>query len=135
VGLWLNLTVALVAVLILFNSINLNLHAHKHEIKVMQLVGAKHSFIKAGYLFEGLIYSVFALGLSIAISRGVLGYLTHNLINVIQNESLLVGLNSILYHFEDQFWFTLMWQVFVAIGVGFISSMLAIHLYLRNSEN
>ncbi len=130
-GVWLNLIFAIVVILIIFNSINMNIHTHRHEIDVMRLVGAKKSFIRGGYLFEGILYAVLALALSIAMSQITLIYLSKNLIGVITSESLLVGLDAILLHFEDNFLLTFGWQFFGAILVGLISSYLAIELYLK----
>ena len=103
IGIWLNIIFALVAILIIFNSININIHTHRHEIRIMRLVGAKNNFIRGGFLFEGIIYAVSSLLLSLIFSKLVLSYLTKNLLTVISNESLLVGLNAILFHFEDNF--------------------------------
>lgn len=131
IGLWLNMVFAVVAILIIFNSINLSIHTHRHEINIMQLVGANKNFIRGGYLFEGLLYAVIALMVSLIFSRLTLLYLSKNLLGVISNESLLVGLDAILLHFEDHFWLTFIWQLFGAILVGLFSSFLAIELYLK----
>jgi len=131
VGWALNALFALVALLILWNSINLTLHAHQKEIAVMQLVGARHSLIRMGFLFEGVFLSVVSLVLSVGLSRLVLGYLTRHLLGVIENESLLVGLNAILLHFEDGLFLTLVWQVVGAGVVGLLASALATQLYLK----
>lgn len=131
IGVWLNITFAIVAILIIFNSININIHTHQNEINIMRLVGANPNFIRGGYLFEGIIYGVSALLLSLIFSRITLLYLSQNLIEIIQNESLLVGIDSILLHFGDHFWITFSWQLFGAIIAGLISSFLAIELYLR----
>ncbi len=131
IGVWLNLVFALVAILIIFNSININIHTHRHEINIMQLVGANKNFIRGGHLLEGVFYALMALILSMIFSRITLLYLSKNLIGVITNESLLVGLNAILLHFEDHFWLTFTWQFAGAIFAGLFSSFLAIELYLR----
>ncbi|MFH0820619.1 MAG: permease-like cell division protein FtsX [Candidatus Peregrinibacteria bacterium] len=135
VGFWLILLFALVAVLILFNSISLAIHAHQKEITVMQLVGARHHFIAGGFVFEGMAIALLALALSVILSQTVLGMLAKNLLTVIENESLLVGLNAILYHFEDRLWFTLIWQILGALAVGAGSSWLAIQLYLKRHSS
>lgn len=131
IGLWLNIVFAIVAFLIIFNSININIHTHRHEINIMRLVGAKKSFIRGGFLFEGIMYAIFALLLSILFSRLTLLYLSKNLISIIDNESLLVGLDAILFHFEDNFWLTFGWQFVGVILAGLLSSYLAIEHYLR----
>jgi cell division transport system permease protein len=131
VGFWLNLVFALVAILIIFNSINLNIHTHRFEIHIMQLVGAKTGFIRGGFLFEGVFYALLSFILSLVFSELTLLYLSKNLLAVITNENLLVALDSILLHFSDQFWVTFLWQLVCAIGVGLLSSTLATELYFR----
>jgi cell division transport system permease protein len=134
-GFWLNLIFALVAVMIIFNSINMNIHAHEKEVKIMKLVGAKYSFIRAGFVFEGVILAIFALIISVGFSKLILGYLARNLIGIITNETMLAGLNSIILHFDDRFWMTFGWQLIAAIAAGIISSYLAIELYLRKKHS
>jgi len=131
IGFWLNLIFAVVAIMIIINSINLSIHTHRHEINIMRLVGANTGYIRGGFLFEGVLYAVFALVLSTTLSQLTLLYLSKNLIGIISNESLLVGLDAILLHFEDNFWFTFGWQFVGAILVGLVSSFMAIELYLR----
>ncbi|MBI5411610.1 hypothetical protein HZA43_00350 [Candidatus Peregrinibacteria bacterium] len=129
----LNITFALVVILIIFNSINLNVHAHRKEIMIMQLVGARLRFIRGGALFEGVLYAVSGLFISLLLSRLTVMYLTRNLLGLITNENLLMGLNAILIHFGDYFWLTLLWQGVAAIAVGLLSSFLAIEIYLKKS--
>jgi len=131
IGFWLNLVFALVAVLIIFNSININIHTHRYEINIMRLVGAKTAFIRGGFLFEGMLYALLAFALSLLFSEITLLYLSKNLIGVITNENLLIGLDSILLHFEDRFWLTFLWQFFGVMSVGIVSSFLATELYFR----
>lgn len=131
ISFWLIIIFALVGLMIIFNSININIHSHSKEINVMKLVGAKYNFIRSGFIFEGIGFAVSALIISLIFSRLILAYLTSNLVAVISNESLMAGLNSILLHFEDNFWITFSWQLLAAIAAGLISSYLAIELYLR----
>lgn len=134
IGAWLNVIFAVVAILIVFNSININIHSHKNEITIMRLVGANLNFIRGAYQFEGVIYAVTALFMSLLFSKVTLTYLTQNLIRVVTNESLLSGFNAILLHFEDRFFFTFFWQLLIALFLGLISSTLAIELYLRKQN-
>lgn len=134
-SLWLIIIVAVVGLMIIFNSININIHTHAKEINVMKLVGAKINFIRSGFLFEGVGLAVTALVISLIFSRLVLSYLTGKLVTIITNESLMAGMNSILLHFQDRFWLTLGWQLLAAIAAGLISSFLAIELYLRKHHS
>ena len=131
ISFWLIIIFALVGLMIIFNSININIHSHEKEINVMKLVGAKFNFIRGGFIFEGIGFAVTALVISLIFSRLILAYLARNLVTVISNETLMSGLNSILLHFEDNFWATFAWQLVVVTIAGFLSSYLAIELYLR----
>ena len=131
IGMWLNLIFAIVAILIIFNSINLSIHSHRHEINIMRLVGAKQNFIRGGYIFEGIFYAFVALLFSLLLSRLTLMHLSNNLMHIISNENLLIGLNAISLHFDYNFSLTILWQLFAAILIGLSSSFLAIEIYLK----
>ncbi len=133
-GIWLNIIFAFVAILIVFNSININIYAHQNEIHIMKLVGAKHSFIRSGFVLEGIYYAVFALLISSILSKVVLSYLAKKLLGIITDESMLSGLNAILLQFEEKFFTTFGLQFLIAIFVGIVSSYLAIELYLRRKQ-
>ncbi len=134
ISLWLILIFALVGIMIIFNSININIHTHEKEIHIMKLVGAKYGFIRGGFIFEGIFFAVSALIISVIFSKIILSYLTKNLVGIISNESLMAGLNSILIHFEDNFFLTFGWQLLAVILAGIVSSYLAIELYLRKRQ-
>jgi len=135
ISFWLILIFASVGLMIIFNSININIHTHSKEIQIMKLVGAKYNFIRSGFIFEGILMAVIALLISILFSKLILAYIVSNLVGVVTNETLMSGLNSILLHFEDRFWFTLSWQLLATIAAGVVSSYLAIELYLRKQTN
>lgn len=132
-GLLLNTVLALTSMLILFNSLSLLIHAHRKEIAVMKLVGARSGFIWTGFLAEGVLLALASLFLSFLLAEGVLKSFSRNLIGVIQNESLLVGLNAILVHFEDRWLFTLGWQTLGAVLLGLAASALALRLTLKKT--
>ncbi len=134
-SLWLIVIFALVGLMIIFNSININIHSHEKEINVMKLVGANYNFIRGGFLFEGVGFAVTALVISLIFSRLILAYLARNLVAVITNETLMAGLNSVLLHFEDNFWTTFGWQLLATVIAGLLSSYLAIELYLRKHHS
>ena len=131
---WLILIFAIVAVMIIFNGININIHNHEKEVQIMKLVGAKYSFIRGGFVVEGIIFAISALLLSFLFSQLTLAYLESNLILVINNENLLAGFNAVFVHFKDRLLLTLAWQFLAALSVGLLSSYLAIELYLRKEH-
>lgn len=135
ISFWLIVIFAVVGLLIIFNSININIHTHSKEIQIMKLVGARLNFIRGGFILEGITFAVLALIISLIFSKLILAYLAQNLVGIITNETLMAGLNSILLHFEDRFFFTFSWQLMAVIIAGLISSYLAIELYLRKQHS
>lgn len=64
------LALALIAVLVAFNTIRLTIFNQKEEIEIQRLVGASNWFIRAPYLLEGAMYGVFATGIALVIFYG-----------------------------------------------------------------
>ncbi|MBI5077456.1 FtsX-like permease family protein [Candidatus Falkowbacteria bacterium] len=71
VSLILTAVFSLIALLIVFNAVRVMIYTHREEIAVMRLVGASNSFIRAPFLVEACLYSVFALILATAILYGL----------------------------------------------------------------
>lgn len=59
-GLIITLVIALIAMLITFNTIRLTIYNQKQEIEIMRLVGASNWHIRGPYLAEGGFYGLFA---------------------------------------------------------------------------
>lgn len=64
-----------IAVLLISNTIRLTIYARQSEIEIMRLVGAKNSFIRAPFVYEGafigLIGSSIAVALLYAVYQGI----------------------------------------------------------------
>lgn len=61
-GIALSVFFALIAVLIIFNTIRVAIYVHRDEIAIMKLVGANDWFIRGPFLLEALLYSLLAVG-------------------------------------------------------------------------
>jgi cell division transport system permease protein len=59
-GLVATLVLALIAVLVTFNTVRLTIYNQKEQIEIMRLVGASNWHIRGPYLAEGGIYGLFA---------------------------------------------------------------------------
>ena len=57
----------LIALLIIFNTVRVAIFIHREEIGIMRLVGASSNFIRAPFLVETIILSVFSILIVIAI--------------------------------------------------------------------
>lgn len=51
---------AFIAMVIVFNTIKIAIYTHRDEIKIMKLVGASGWFVRAPFIVEAIIYSLFA---------------------------------------------------------------------------
>ena len=66
-GLILIIFLALIAVLVTFNTIRLAIYSSREEIGIMRLVGASNYFIRGPYVVEGVIFGLIAGILSVLI--------------------------------------------------------------------
>lgn len=60
-----------IAVLLISNTIRLTIYARQTEIEIMRLVGAKNSFIRAPFVYEGAILGIVGSGFAIAVLYAV----------------------------------------------------------------
>lgn len=66
-GLGATFLLALIAVLVTFNTVRLTIYNQKQEIEIMRLVGASNWHIRGPYLTEGGLYGLFASIIALAI--------------------------------------------------------------------
>ncbi|MEA3272553.1 MAG: permease-like cell division protein FtsX, partial [Patescibacteria group bacterium] len=72
-GLALSLTFALIAIMIVFNSVRMTIYTHREEIGIMKLVGASNWFVRGPYLLEGVYACLVALVVTIIVVFPALG--------------------------------------------------------------
>lgn len=61
----------IIAVLLISNTIRLTIYARQTEIEIMRLVGAKNSFIRAPFVYEGATIGIIGSGFAIAVLYAV----------------------------------------------------------------
>lgn len=118
------MALAIVAVLVTFNTIRLTIYNQKQEIEIMRLVGGSNWHVKAPYLVEGGLYGVFA-----AIITMVLFYPIAFIVSP-KVESLMPGVSLIGYFVSNGFQFAFL-VLFVGIILGVASSFVAIRRFLK----
>ena len=122
-GVALVIILIVVSILITFNTIRLVIFISREEIKVMRLVGANNSYIRGPFVFEGILYGVFASLLTVTLFYPILFWLNPFIENI-----FLVDLLS--YFFSNIFMFLAV-SLVVGILLGVISSILAVRKYLK----
>jgi len=123
-GFILTMAMALVAVLVTFNTIRLTIYNQKQEIEIMRLVGGSNWHIKAPYLVEGGLYGIFAALVTFVLFYPVVYVVSPKIDIFIPNASLIgyFGSNALLY-------IALIFSVGILLGV--VSSFVAIRRFLK----
>lgn len=123
-GFAMTMILALVAVLVTFNTIRLTMYNQRQEIEIMRLVGGSNRHIKAPFLVEGGLYGTFAAFISLVIFYPLVIFVSPKV------ESLMPGLGLVEHFISNGFQFVFM-VFFVGILLGIVSSLVAIRKFLR----
>ncbi len=123
-GFALTLILAIISMLIAFNTIRLSIYISKDEISVMRLVGASMSYIQGPFVVVGVIYGLVAGLITLILFLPI----TYSLGSA--TESFFVGFNIFSYYLHH---FLEMALIILVSGIliGGVSSILAIRKYLR----
>jgi cell division transport system permease protein len=123
-GLAATLILAVIAVLVAFNTIRLTIYNQKQEIEIMRLVGGSNWYIRAPYLIEGALYGVFA---------GVLALTVFYIFaaSVSPKVALVMPGVSLIGYFTGNAIQIVMLMLAAGVSLGMVSSMIAIRRFLR----
>lgn len=123
-GLILGLIFSIIALLIVFNHVRLAILNSKEEIEVQRLVGASNWFIRGPFIVQGIIAGIFAIIISVLIFSIGIFFLSPKIGEIVPGFILFE-------YFASNFLVILLIQVLVGIGLGVISSSIAIRKYLK----
>lgn len=123
-GLGVTLLLALVAVLVTFNTIRLTIYNKKQEIEIMKLVGATNWHVRGPFMVEGGLYGLFASLLTLAVFYPAVYFISNKLLGFAPEINLF---NHHLGNIGQMF--------FLVIGAGLLlgvfSSFIAIRRHLK----
>jgi len=119
-----SVVLAIIAILVTFNTIRLAILNQKEEIKIQRLVGASNWFIRGPFLVQGMISGFFAVLISFLIFSFICWFLSPKI------EFLFSDLN-IWKFFTGNFFTIILIQLSTGILLGIISSTIAIRRYLK----
>jgi len=120
----LTLLFVLISILIAFNTIRLAMYSHRVEIEIMRLVGASNWYIKLPFIIEGAIF-------------GMIGCVLTLIFTYILSVSLSVRMEQIFHdfylydYFLGNFWGISGILFLIGVGMGILSSFIAIRRYLK----
>ncbi|HEY4509603.1 MAG TPA: permease-like cell division protein FtsX [Candidatus Paceibacterota bacterium] len=114
---------SVVAVLVAFNTIRLTIYGSKDEIEIMRLVGASSWFIRGPFLVQGVLVGMAASLLTLAFLFGLSFFIGDQLRS-------FTGFDVSSFLARHLFVLFLL-QLACGIGLGILSSTIAIRKYLR----
>jgi cell division transport system permease protein len=124
VGFSLAVGLAIVTVLVAFNTIRVAIYDSSKEISIMRLVGSPNKFIRGPFIVQGVINGTIAAGISCLLFLLMVHLLGPKV------EAITNGFNLGIW-WTANLGLTIMIQVVSGIGVGVFSSLIAISRYLK----
>jgi len=118
------LALAVIAVLVAFNTIRLTIYNQKQEIEIQRLVGASNWYIRMPYLVEGAAYGIVAAGIALVVWYAGAATVSPKLAVVMPGVSLIGYFGGNL---PQVIGITLV----AGIALGIVSSLIAIRRFLR----
>lgn len=122
----LTIVFAVIAILIVFNAIRVTIYTHREEIAVMRLVGASNSFIRAPYIVEGVLYSIFAVLISILLLYGIFSAAGPYIGDFLETYNF-----SLIDYYQSNFLVIFCSQLAAVIALNVVSSGIAVGKYLK----
>ncbi|MFA6135768.1 MAG: permease-like cell division protein FtsX [Candidatus Paceibacterota bacterium] len=123
-GLALTVVMALIAILITFNTIRLAIYSSRESINIMRLVGSSNSFVRGPFLVEGIIYGLISAVISMIIIAPVLYFVS-------PYTSILVPELNVWNNFASGMFVLFLYQMLFGVGLGLTSSFIAIGKHLK----
>ncbi len=124
-GFLVTLALALVAGLVVFNTIRLAIYSNRDEIGVMRVVGASNALVRGPFVVEGVIAAALAAAASLVLAAPLLAFVSPYL------DVFIPGLG--IFHYFWTHLILLFGSVLLfGIVIGAFSSFIAVRRYLRN---
>jgi cell division transport system permease protein len=124
-GIALAVIFAIIAILVIFNTIRLTIYNRREEVEIMRLVGATNWYIRWPFIIESMLYGIVASIVTILLTVPVYQY-------IIPKMNTYLGVNPGSEGFVQlNLPLLFLIQLAVALFLGVLSSMIAIRRYLK----
>ncbi len=123
---WLSGLFALIAILMVFNTIRVSIYTQREEIGIMKLVGGSDTFVRGPFVVASIIYGLIAALVVTSVMVPLLGIINPKL------QIFFAGYDiNVLGYVRQHIWTILGLEVAVGCGLSGLSSLFAIGRYLR----
>lgn len=123
---WFSALFAIIAILMVFNTIRVTIYTQREEIGIMKLVGASDAFVRGPFIVASLLYGLIAGLVVTAVLLPILSIVNPKL------EVFFAGYDiNVLGYFRQYLWAILGLEVGAGCFLSGISSLFAISRYLR----
>lgn len=123
-GIGAGIILAIIAVLVAFNTVRLAIYNMREEIRIQKLVGASNWFTRGPFLIQGLVSGIFAALFSLLFTYAVLYFFAPRI------QFFLSGFDIMSYFFTNLSTLLLI-QFATGAALGIISSYIAVRKYLK----
>ena len=123
-GFALSLLLIIVSLIIALNTIRLAIYVSREEISVMRLVGASNKYIRGPFVITGILYGILSGAITLAIFYPLTYYVGD------ATADFFSGLH-LFHYYLSHFGEFLLIIVGSGVGLGAVSSYLAVRRYLR----
>lgn len=124
-GLGLVIVFALIAILVIYNTITLTIYNRKEEVEIMRLVGATNWYIRGPFLTESIMYSIFSTLITALLFVPVFTKIVPKVLIYVNPTLTFYGSGLFNYTYLVVIMFSL------ALVLSVISTMFAIRKYLK----
>jgi cell division transport system permease protein len=116
---------ALIAILVIFNTIRLTIYNRKEEVEIMRLVGATNWYIRGPFLTESILYAILSTVITIGLLTPVFIKVIPKITQYVNPSLNVYGISTADYFYLGLILFTL------ALGLSIISTLSAIRKYFK----
>lgn len=115
-----------VSIFLISNTVTMGISVRKEEITIMKYVGATDFFVRAPFVFEGMILGL----IGAAIPMGLLYYLYEIATNLISEKFAFLSFLTFMPAFEI-FTYLIPFSLAIGVGIGFVGSFFTVRKHLK----
>lgn len=115
-----------VSIFLISNTVTMGISVRKEEINIMKYIGATDFFVRAPFVFEGMLLGL----IGAAIPMGLLYYLYIVATDFIHEKFAFLSFLTFLPPL-DIFMYLVPFSLLIGVGIGFVGSFFTVHKHLR----